>query len=72
MPMKSQRHTDGSGILTVGELADYLHVHRATIYRLLKRNEIPGFRVGADWRFRREQIDAWREEREIRTFRRRN
>jgi len=29
----------------VGEVADYLHVSRSTIHRLLKRNEIPAFSV---------------------------
>ena len=58
--MKSIRHAAASHFLTVGEVAKYLRVDRTTIYRLLNRNEIPGFRVGADWRFNREQIDKWR------------
>ncbi len=70
--MKSKRPTVASTILTVGELADYLRVHPSTIYRLLERKEIPGFRVGGDWRFSRDQINQWRAEREIRTFRHRN
>ncbi len=47
-------------VLTVSELADYLHVHQSTIYRMLKRNELPSFKVGADYRFNREEIDRWR------------
>jgi len=47
-------------IITVGELADYLRVHRSTIYRLLKRGQLPGFRIGSDWRFNLETIDKWR------------
>jgi len=35
-------------VLTVRELAKYLHVHQATIYRLLQAGKIPGFRVGAE------------------------
>jgi len=46
-------------ILTVHELADYLRVHRATIYRLLKENRIPAFRVGSDWRFSQQAIVDW-------------
>ena len=46
-------------IMTVGELAAYLRVHPSTIYNLLKRGELPGFRIGTDWRFDREQIERW-------------
>ncbi len=33
--------------------------HRATIYRLLRQGRLPGFRVGADWRFSRAAIEQW-------------
>ena len=47
-------------VLTVRELAVYLNVHQSTIYRLLKRSQLPGFRIGSDWRFNLETIDRWR------------
>jgi excisionase family DNA binding protein len=47
-------------ILTVAELAEYLRVHRSTIYRLLKARKLPAFKIGSDWRFNREHIDKWR------------
>ena len=46
--------------LTVRELAKYLRVHPTTVYRLLKAQEIPGFRVGSEWRFNVEAIKRWR------------
>jgi excisionase family DNA binding protein len=46
-------------ILTVKDLAIYLHCHQATIYRLAKRGEIPSFRVGGVWRFRYADIANW-------------
>jgi excisionase family DNA binding protein len=48
-------------VLTVQEVSDYLRVHPSTIYRMLKRNQLPAFRVGSDWRFTVEAIDQWRE-----------
>ena len=60
--MKS-RNAVATRPLTVGEVANYPHISRSTIYRLLKRNEIPAFKVGADWRFNVEQIDHWCAER---------
>ena len=46
-------------VLTVRELAGYLRIHQATVYRLLKEQKLPAFRVGADWRFNREEIERW-------------
>jgi len=57
---------DDDKVLTVIEVAEYLHVHPSTIYRLLRKREIPAFRVGSDWRFNRESIDDWRTSREKR------
>jgi len=47
-------------VITVGELAEYLRVHRSTLYRLLKKGQLPGFKIGSDWRFNVEVIDKWR------------
>jgi excisionase family DNA binding protein len=47
-------------VLTVGDLSGYLRVHRSTIYRLLKKGQLPGFKIGSDWRFNTEAIDEWR------------
>jgi excisionase family DNA binding protein len=47
-------------VMTLRELSAYLHVHPSTIYRLLKRDQIPAFHMGSDWRFNVEAIDRWR------------
>lgn len=49
-----------SKVLTVQEVSTYLRVHPSTIYRMLKKNQLPAFRVGSDWRFTVEAIDRWR------------
>jgi excisionase family DNA binding protein len=46
-------------LMTLQEVADYLRVTRATIHRMLKRNQIPTFRIGRHWRFNLEEIDNW-------------
>jgi nitrogen PTS system EIIA component len=46
-------------ILTIRQLAEYLMVSEKTVYRMLDRNELPAVRVGAQWRFRRQDIDGW-------------
>jgi excisionase family DNA binding protein len=51
-------------VLTLEEVAQYLRVHPSTIYRLVKKKQLPGFKVGSDWRFNLESIDRWRAEAE--------
>src|ERR1700752_4744006 len=53
-------------VMTVKELSEYLRVHPSTIYKLLRRGELPGFRIGTDWRFNAEVIDKWCLERNMR------
>ena len=47
-------------VMTVREVSAYLRVHPSTIYRLLRRHQIPAFHMGSDWRFNIEAIDSWR------------
>lgn len=49
-------------IMTVAELAEYLRVNEATVYRLAQEGQIPGMKVGRQWRFKREAIDRLMEE----------
>jgi excisionase family DNA binding protein len=51
--------TDEERMMTVRDLAVYLRVHPTTVYRQLKRGQLPAFKVGSDWRFDRELIDRW-------------
>ena len=46
-------------ILTIREVAEYLKVTERTLYRLAQEAKIPAFKVGASWRFKRVDIDAW-------------
>lgn len=51
-----------SGLMTIEDLADYLKVTRRTIYEWLKNNKIPAVKLIGQWRFRKEKIDAWLED----------
>ncbi len=44
---------------TAEEIAKYLKLHPYTIRRLAREKKIPAFRVGGQWRFRKDEIDAW-------------
>jgi excisionase family DNA binding protein len=45
--------------LTTDELLDYLHINLRTVYRLIKAGTLPAVRIGRQWRFRKQEIDAW-------------
>lgn len=46
-------------ILTIRDVAEYLRVTEKTVYGLAQKRKIPGFKVGGQWRFRREDLDDW-------------
>ncbi|MGD8463694.1 MAG: PocR ligand-binding domain-containing protein [Anaerolineae bacterium] len=50
-------------LLTTRQLQELLQVDRITIYRMLDDGRLEGFKVGGQWRFSRQAIDQWLEER---------
>ena len=48
-------------LMTIDELAKYLRVQKRTVYDWVKKNKIPAIKAVGQWRFRKEQIDAWLE-----------
>lgn len=47
---------DDAQIMTVEEVAEFLKLSKITIYKLVKKGQLPGFRVGNSWRFRKDKI----------------
>lgn len=50
---------DETNFLTTEEVLDYLHLNVRTLYRLIKTRQIPAIRVGRQWRFQKDDLDAW-------------
>ncbi len=46
-------------LMTIGQVAQYLTVDKFTVYRLVAQRKIPAFKVGNQWRFKREMIEEW-------------
>ena len=44
-------------LLTVREVSILLRVQRPKVYELIKEGAIDGFKVGADWRIRRDSVE---------------
>lgn len=51
-------------LLTLPEAAELLHVSTRTLQRMIRRNELPAFKVGGQWRLRESQLTRWIEGRE--------
>ena len=51
-------------ILTIDELSDYLRISRSTLYKLAQEGRVPCQKVGRHWRFRKETIDRWLDQRD--------
>lgn len=45
--------------LTVQQVAEILSVNERTVYRMVSKGELPGFRVAGNWRFLSEDLEAW-------------
>jgi excisionase family DNA binding protein len=46
-------------VLTINEVAEILRMHSTTVYRLVRRGELPGFKIGGHWRFNRASLDLF-------------
>lgn len=46
-------------LLTLEQVAEYLNVDKFTVYRLLSDKDLPAFKVGNQWRFKRRLIENW-------------
>ena len=46
-------------IMTPKEAAKYLGLHLITVYRLVKKGSLPGFKIGGQWRFKKDFLDGW-------------
>lgn len=55
-------------VMNAGEVAQYLGLHRETVYLYAKNGKIPAFKIGYAWRFNIDSIDKWMREQEASNF----
>jgi PTS system nitrogen regulatory IIA component len=48
-------------LLTLPELAVYLHLDEKTVYKLVAQGKLPSVTVERQWRFKRRDVDTWLE-----------
>ena len=57
-----------SKLMTVSEVAEYLRISRASVYRLVRSRQVPVSTVGRQLRFRRGSIDRWLQGKEMSSY----
>lgn len=50
-------------VLTIDEASNYLRIPLSSLYKLAQDGKIPCQKVGRHWRFRKETIDHWLDDR---------
>jgi len=48
-------------LMDFNDTKKYLNTSRATLYRLIHTKKIPAFKMGGQWRFKKERLDKWLE-----------
>ncbi|MFU8781115.1 MAG: helix-turn-helix domain-containing protein [Kiritimatiellia bacterium] len=58
MPKRKDENEPGE-LLTLSELAAYLKIAERTAYGWVADGKLPGFKIGAAWRFDKADIQKW-------------
>jgi len=45
--------------LTLEQIAEYLQMSTSSIYKMAQAGKIPSYKIGRQWRFKKEEIDRW-------------
>ncbi len=45
--------------MTMDEIAEYLKVSKETIYKMAQKGQLPGSKLGNQWRFNRQVVDEF-------------
>jgi len=52
-------------IMTIEEASKYLRIPLSSLYKLAQDGKIPCHKVGRHWRFRKETIDKWLDQKSV-------
>ena len=46
-------------LMNIKEAASYLRLNSMTVYKLAQKRSIPAFKIGGNWRFKKDILDNW-------------
>jgi excisionase family DNA binding protein len=49
----------GKEVMTLAEVSDYLRIPVSTLYKLSREGTMPAQKLGKQWRYHKDAIDAW-------------
>lgn len=59
--MSGSDRSPGEGTLTPQQIADFLQVDPQTVWRMIKRGDLPAVKIGRIYRVTRSDFDSWLE-----------
>ncbi len=67
MAKRKKRHEQEETLMTLADVAVYLQIAERTVYQWAQRGQIPSFKLGNVWRFKRTDLENWIEHRKRET-----
>jgi PTS system nitrogen regulatory IIA component len=67
MVKRTKRREPEEVLMTLADVAVYLQIAERTVYQWAQRSQIPSFKLGNVWRFKRSDLEKWIENRKLET-----
>lgn len=59
MDSNKKKDNNGKVMMKVNDVAEYLRLSEAKVYRMANNGQLPALRLGKTWRFNKEILDDW-------------
>jgi excisionase family DNA binding protein len=46
-------------LLSINDICEYLGIGRDTVYKLIINKNLPAYRLGRLWKFKKKEVDRW-------------
>ena len=67
MREKEKVMADSREVMNIRQASQYLGVSPDTLYKYVNDQQIPAFKLGNRWRFKKSKLDQWMEEKSMAT-----
>jgi excisionase family DNA binding protein len=63
----NEKMADSREVMNIRQASQYLGVSPDTLYKYVNEQQIPAFKLGNRWRFKKSKLDQWMEEKSMET-----